>query len=87
MMDAKKVDVLAVMDRDRNAVLGHSDYYESDLAKSYEARAIVAELIEAAREARVSLHSCMDALDCDEPSDNEALARLDNILSRLGAPA
>jgi len=80
----KKVDVLAAMDRDRNAVLGHTDYHESDLVKSREARSIVAELIGAIRENR---EVCQTFAEDGMPSNyfkyEASERRLSDILERI----
>ncbi|MHB1057289.1 MAG: hypothetical protein ACYC0F_05335 [Rhodanobacter sp.] len=49
--------------------------------------AVVKELVEAAKEARIALHSCIDALSSDEESDHERLAALEVALARVGGAA
>ena len=50
----------------------------------HEAKSALVELIEAATDARDTLHSCIDALSSGEQDDHDALARLNAALARVG---
>ncbi|MGE7139749.1 hypothetical protein ACQKIE_19170 [Luteibacter sp. NPDC031894] len=69
----------SVRGRRRAAILAYANSLKRD--------AVVAELIEAAEDARSALLQCIDALSSDEQSHHDALGRITNALSRLGASA
>ena len=50
----------------------------------HEAKQAFVELVQAATDARDTLHSCIDALSSDEQDDHDALDRLTAALARVG---
>jgi hypothetical protein len=87
MSSEKRVDVLAVMRHSVSALHGAADDGADTRRHAdalHDARAAVAELIEAAEDARSALHLCIDALGSEHQEDYDALSRVAAALANIG---